>query len=248
MNKLVTIMVTALFLFSLTACFDIEKKSEESISETITGQSQNVSPSSETITGQSQTASPSANTIIEQSQTISPSANAETAAALSSEYDSAPINATDTSSNPSAVEEAHNDVLSETYTIHHQKDDTTYIVRVMRDPSYNFTAHLYGGESNQLPTVHLGWCPEGIDFEDVNMDGYMDIVANTGGTINETHDLYIWDAASHSFTKVIYEGFDMLSFFEIHEGYIINFIRGDSPDYSISEKLIWQENKLVLAH
>ena len=140
---------------------------------------------------------------------------------------------------------SQNDMLSDVHTIYHDKDCTTYTLKVVHDSEYNYTIYLYDIEFKQLQTVYLGWCPEGIDFKDVNLDGYMDIVANTGGTVNEMHDLYIWDASSQNLKKVIYEGFEMLSFFEIHEGYIENFIRGDSPESSVMQKLVWDGNTLV---
>ena len=85
----------------------------------------------------------------------------------------------------------------------------------------------------------------GIDFQDVNMDGYIDIVTNIGGTVNEMHELYTWNADSEEFVKVIFEGFEMLSFFEVRDGYIENFVRGSSPETSFKEILIWKGNTLV---
>jgi len=86
---------------------------------------------------------------------------------------------------------------------------------------------------------------ERFEVYDVNGDGYGDIVVNTGGTWNETHDLYIWDAHTQSYKKVIYKGFEMLAEFTVYDGYIKNFIRGDSPDDSRMEKLIWNGNILT---
>jgi len=141
--------------------------------------------------------------------------------------------------------EPTNDTLRDVYTITHEKDCSIYTVEAIHDSEYNFTIYIFDTGFNQLQTIYLGWCPEGIDFKDVNLDGYMDIVANTGGTVNETHDLYIWEASSQNFTKVIYEGFDILSFFEVYEGYIKNFIRGDNPESSVMENLVWDGNKLI---
>jgi len=77
------------------------------------------------------------------------------------------------------------------------------------------------------------------------MDGYIDIVTNIGGTVNEMHELYTWDADSKEFVKVIFEGFEMLSFFTVYEGYIENFIRGSSPETSFVERLVWKGNTLI---
>jgi hypothetical protein len=79
----------------------------------------------------------------------------------------------------------------------------------------------------------------GIELMDANRDGYTDIVFNTGGTWNETHDIYIWDDHTCNFNKAIFEGFEMLAWFEVYDGYIKNFIRGSSPDDSVMEFLIW---------
>lgn len=83
------------------------------------------------------------------------------------------------------------------------------------------------------------------DFEDVNLDGFTDKIINTGGTWNEMHDLYVWDVHSQNYIKVEYEGFEMLAWYEVYDGYIMNFIRGSSPEDSIMEKLIWNGNVLT---
>jgi hypothetical protein len=158
---------------------------------------------------------------------------------------------------------------SATYSIHHEKDDTTYTVilswdalplsafpDLINDPLYKnnpnitfnekYTVQLFNANSNILQTISLNYDVfAGIAFEDLNCDGYIDIVINTGGTINETHDLYVWNASSKNFVKVIYQGFDMLSWFEVHDGYVDNFIRGSSPDDSVKEKLVWDGNVLT---
>ena len=137
------------------------------------------------------------------------------------------------------------DVQNNEYAILHEKDGSSYKIDVMRDEQYNYTIKLFNENGTALQTVELGWCPGGMELLDVNMDGYTDIAVNTGGTVNETHDLYIWDSVSDNFVKVIYEGFDMLVWFTVHEGYIENFIRRDNPKESINEKLIWKGNTLV---
>lgn len=80
---------------------------------------------------------------------------------------------------------------------------------------------------------------------DVNLDGYLDVVVNTGGTVNETHALYVWDSSARDYVKVDYIGFEMLSFFEVYEGYLENFIRGDSPETGELQILTWEGNTLT---
>ncbi|WP_179239284.1 hypothetical protein [Sedimentibacter hydroxybenzoicus] len=69
--------------------------------------------------------------------------------------------------------------------------------------------------------------------------------ANTGGTLNGTHELYIWDVSSLNILKVIFEGFDMLSYFEVHESYIMNWVK-DTPLSGVIQKLIWNGNTLIM--
>lgn len=138
------------------------------------------------------------------------------------------------------------EVSRNTYTFKPGKDNLTYTIVVKQSSDGNYTMLIYDSESEQLQAISIGNdIFAGIDFQDVNLDGYTDIVINTGGTWNETHDLYVWDITSHSYVKVVFDGFEMLSFFEVYDGYIKNFIRGNSPEDSIMEKLIWNENTLV---
>ena len=139
--------------------------------------------------------------------------------------------------------EAH-DVKHSEHTILHEKDGSSYKIDVIYDEQYGCTIKLFNENSTELQTVELGWALV-EELLDVNTDGYTDIVVNTGGTVNETHDLYIWDSVSKNFVKVIYEGFDMLAWFTVREGYIENFIRGDTPEESFTGKLIWKENTLI---
>lgn len=133
--------------------------------------------------------------------------------------------------------------LNEYYDFY-KEDGSTYKMDVIHDEQHNYTIKLFDESHTELQTVELGWCPGGVELLDVNTDGYTDIVVNTGGTVNETHDLYIWNSVSDNFVKVSYEGFDILAWFTVHEGYIENFIRGSSPEDSIKQKLIWEGNTL----
>jgi len=85
----------------------------------------------------------------------------------------------------------------------------------------------------------------GIEFQDVNLDGFTDIVLGTGGTLNEAKDLFIWYASSRNFTKVVFKGFDILSYFEVYDGYIENWVKG-SAYAGIIQKLVWNANLLIL--
>lgn len=147
---------------------------------------------------------------------------------------------------------------NEIYTLCHEKDDTTYDVVITWDIIYpfdddctykykdNFIMQLYDNNSHQLQAINLE-CNTftGIELVDVNSDGYTDAVVGIGGTWNETHELYIWDHSIQGFVKVIFEGFNMLAYFEVYDGYIMNFIRGSSPEDSVMEKLVWNGITLV---
>ena len=132
-----------------------------------------------------------------------------------------------------------------TYTIKHEKGDLTYIVSVVCDFNYSYTLHLFDANFNELQSILLGQVPAGIEFMDINSDGYVDLMANTGGALNETHELYIWDIPSQNFVKVVFQGFDMLSYFEIHEGYIMNWVK-DTASSGAVQKLIWRSNTLII--
>ena len=142
------------------------------------------------------------------------------------------------------VEDSNNfKVTGETYTIIHEKNGSIYSIALENDENYMIL--VFDKESNLVQSIYVDWFV-GVDFQDVNTDGYMDIIINTGGTWNETHDLYVWDPMSNNFIKAIYEGFEMLAWFTVHDGYIENFIRGSAPDDSVLQKLIWNGNILKL--
>lgn len=129
------------------------------------------------------------------------------------------------------------------YTLHHEKDNSTYKVMIIGNENFNYTLQLFDKDFNMLQTFDFDGV--NIQFEDVNMDGYTDIVVGTGGTMNEIHDLYVWDDSSKNFIKVIYVGFEMLAWFKTYEGYIDNFIRGRTPEDSYDQTLIWNGNILI---
>lgn len=137
-----------------------------------------------------------------------------------------------------------------------QENNINYIILIKGDAQINDFNYTYYRnysieiiDENLVPLQSIELEDDvifaGIEFIDVNLDGYLDIVINTGGTWNETHELYNWDYLSNNFVKVNYEGFDMLAWFEVYDGYIDNFIRGSTPEESVKEKLIWNGNNLV---
>ena len=144
---------------------------------------------------------------------------------------------------------------SSEYLVQPEKDGETYAISIMAEPywvdsikSYrsNYKFKLVDSEANELQFLSLDEYDVvgDITFEDVNFDGYSDIVLYIGGTVNEAHALYIWNPSKRNFTKVIYEGFEMLAWYEIREGHIENFVRGGTPDESTKEILVWDGDVL----
>ena len=105
--------------------------------------------------------------------------------------------------------------------------------------------YLYSKESMLLQTIFFDDYFHGIDFLDVNFDDFDDIIINTGGTLNESHELYTWDISSQRLAKVTFCGFETLSNYEVHDGYLINWVK-ESASTGVMQKLIWDKNMLVL--
>ncbi|MDR0406198.1 MAG: hypothetical protein LBH54_05285, partial [Clostridiales bacterium] len=159
---------------------------------------------------------------------------------------------------------------SETYTIKHEKDETAYTVvfswnvvplyiaypELVNNPIYrgknnvgfnqNYKIQLFNANNDLLQYIPLeNDVVAGIYFDDVNFDDYTDIIVNTGGTLNETHDLYLWETTTRNFKKVIYEGFEMLSYFQVYEGYLMNWAKATAMT-GVVQKLVWNGNTLAL--
>ena len=142
--------------------------------------------------------------------------------------------------------DAKRQIPDNTLSFDPEKYGTAYAVAVTDDANYNYTMHLFDGEFNELQTIPLeDMLFFGMEFADVNCDGYTDIVVNTGGTMNETHILFIWDAASKNLVRVVFDGFEMLSYFEVNDGYIKNWLK-DSLYKGSVQTLVWDGNTLVL--
>ncbi len=130
------------------------------------------------------------------------------------------------------------------YVITHEKDGSSYKIHSIYTLSQEIK--IFDENGIEIQSIEVGFGDISEEPKDVNFDGYTDIVVRTGGTVNETHDLYIWDNETHSFVKVIYEGVEMLAWFTAYEGYVENFIRGYTPEESKKERLIWEGNRLII--
>lgn len=140
--------------------------------------------------------------------------------------------------------------IKETLTITHEKDGTIYNLQVWKDYANDTILKLFDDVGNEVQSIDVGntfylTTPNGIGIMDVNLDGYMDIVATVSAWTHGLYDLYIWEDSSQNFVKVIYQGFEVLGAFEVHDSYINNFIRGATPEEGVKYKLVWEGNTLI---
>lgn len=134
----------------------------------------------------------------------------------------------------------------QTYTVNHEKNDSKFIVMISGDWYENFTLQVFDYEFNEVQhwdiSEYSGIKP---DFKDINLDGYKDIIIYVGGNLNEWCDLYTWDNLSCTYNKVTYEGFERISYFDIFDGYLENWVKDDYRS-GVVQILVWEGNKLVL--
>lgn len=137
----------------------------------------------------------------------------------------------------------------EYHVVQHEEDDEKYWVSIVEEDNGSNTLTLFDYEFRVLqviPDNELPYVPN-VDLMDLNSDGYTDIIIELYGTWNVSHGVYLWDTSLQGYTKVVFEGFDMLAEIEVKEGYIYNFIRGSSPEDSSKEKLVFDGNVLKKA-
>ena len=83
-----------------------------------------------------------------------------------------------------------------------------------------------------------------VILSDINGDGYVDIqFLEEEGTLNNSYSLYVWENSRKTFDKVEYDG--MLSYIEVHEGYITNRLKDDESS-GVIERLVWKDNKTLV--
>ena len=148
------------------------------------------------------------------------------------------------------IQEQPNDRTHETsgykYRIAHTENGSEYDVIVCKDGDEFITVSVYDMNSSPIQSFIVeSYYFEEPCFEDVNLDGFLDIVITTGGTLNTAHLLFLWSDSSQSFEQVCYIGFDLLSYFVVHEGYIINWAK-ETHDSGVMQFLVWEGNTLVL--
>gem|GEM_PF-1152441 len=150
------------------------------------------------------------------------------------------------SSSDPMIKEDNKEQVVDTYEIRHEKSSNTYTIFLKKGSVNNSSIiQVLDSDMNELQHLLLDnpVIAERIDFLDANCDGYTDIAVYIGGTLNEAWDLYVWDEDSRMFVKVFYEGFEMLSFYEIYDDHVVNWVR--DYNHSIKQTLVWEGNTLI---
>lgn len=175
--------------------------------------------------------------------------HADSSPALDFQSENALSEQTDSPSATSAADDGEKHE-SETYTIVHEKDGSTCTVIFSFDDDANYLIQILDDKSNVIQAFHYEEIRTSITLVDLNLDGYTDIMARTGITIWQGWaDLYVWDADSMNFQKVIWEGPYPLRELEIYDGYLINHVYdigdGGYPYLCCVQKLAWNGNTLT---
>lgn len=131
------------------------------------------------------------------------------------------------------------------FTIVQGKDGTSSLIQIKPNETFGYDIKA-SYDIGEVQTIISGTpFKNGIEFIDVNLDGYADLQMSCGGTMNEVKELFIWDQESRCFEKVIFQGFDMLSFYEIKDGSLVNRVKG-SAFSGVIQELSWEGNTLKL--
>lgn len=132
------------------------------------------------------------------------------------------------------------------YNITESKKNNQYFafLRLVEDPKYEF--QLKNKEDEVLLSFFIDVLnmTETIDFSDVNLDGYIDIIVlESNGALNNRYAIYVWDENLDGFVKVKCD--EMLSYFEVEDGYIRNWQKADATS-GVIQILKWDGNSLLL--
>jgi len=130
------------------------------------------------------------------------------------------------------------------YEVTQESEQSVYTVELSQDSSGNSSIYIIS-EGKELQLINLNYHIHDIEFLDVNLDGYIDMQLIQWGALNDVHYLYLWDPFEQHFLEVMYQGFDMLSYYVIHDGYLINWAK-ESQNSVLKQKLIWDKNILIL--
>ncbi|MCL2083603.1 MAG: hypothetical protein FWH04_10310 [Oscillospiraceae bacterium] len=138
-------------------------------------------------------------------------------------------------------------VYEQEYTIQHE-NGKTYTIQVENVKSLEVgnILHIHDSISNKTQRIStMAIYTNEIMFEDVNFDGYSDIVMDISPYFGVAHELFVYDPPTNSFSLVECKGFDGLSSFKGYDGYVMNWVK-HSMNHGVVQTLIWDGNTLVL--
>jgi len=126
------------------------------------------------------------------------------------------------------------------------RNDLQFVIDTERDAqSFDYIIKIHDETGNEVQriVVENQYSPYPPGFGDLNFDGFRDILVPLGGIMNMTSQPYIWDNEKGEFVKVIFEGFEFLSYFEEREDHLAHWIKetGYSGTFMI---LVWDGNIL----
>lgn len=132
------------------------------------------------------------------------------------------------------------------YEIIQCKNGKKYSAELSRDKEgrYNFTLKNEKGENLLALSTYASTINDVINILDVNMDGYADLrFLKQAGAMNNSYDLYVWDDIANNFVKVKCD--EMLSHFEVYDGYLKNWQKG-SANSGVIQKLVWKNKNTLI--
>lgn len=132
------------------------------------------------------------------------------------------------------------------YEIIQGKDGSKYSAELScdEDCQYHFTLKNENGDILLTLSIDVLEIKDVIKIIDVNRDGYADIqLLEDSGTLNNSYALYVWDDSVKNFVKVKCD--EMLSHFEVHNGYLLNWAKNDAQS-GVKQKLVWDKKKNTL--
>lgn len=131
------------------------------------------------------------------------------------------------------------------YIISQGKGGIRYYAELSRDEEYQYHFTLKNEKDKKLLTLSTyGQFDEVIKILDINMDGYADIqFLKAPGAMNNSYDLYVWDDSAKDFTKVNCK--EMISYFEVHNGYLQNWVKNNAQS-GVIQKLVWKNKNTLI--
>lgn len=125
----------------------------------------------------------------------------------------------------------------------YQPDGTVFVLDYKEniDSTSTITVHNENDIVKQVLEVEefVHW----FSFRDIDLDGICDLDLKTSGTLNESHELFLYDSDEGQYIRVGHE--EVLAYFEVYDGYLLNWLK-DSYDSGLMQKLVWDGTDLVI--